>query len=86
MAHYRIIFKALEVVVSTAFLVLCAKAFCSHFYNDLRQLLRDRRQKMTFVRNSPLLVPAVEVTARSSRRPFRPVRSASDRRRLPSSY
>jgi hypothetical protein len=43
MARYRIVFKALEIVVSAAFLVLCAKAFYSHFYNDLTRLLRDRR-------------------------------------------
>ena len=26
-------------------LFLCAKAFCSHFYNDLKRLVRKRRAK-----------------------------------------
>jgi hypothetical protein len=45
MARYRIAFKALEIVVSTAFLILCAKAFLTHFYNDLRRLSHRRTQK-----------------------------------------
>ena len=33
--RYRIFFKALEIGASAVFLILCAKAFCDHFYNDL---------------------------------------------------
>jgi hypothetical protein len=45
MARYRIVFKALEIVVSTAFLILCAKAFLTHFYDNLRRLPQRRTQK-----------------------------------------
>jgi hypothetical protein len=43
MSH-RLVFKVLEIILSTAFLVLCTKAFCSHFYRDLRKLFHKRRQ------------------------------------------
>jgi hypothetical protein len=46
MARYRLALKALETVVSVAFFVLCAKAFCSHFYNDMRRRTRSRRTKI----------------------------------------
>ena len=42
---YRMLFKALEIGASTVFLFLCAKAFCSYFYSDLRRLPRRRTQK-----------------------------------------
>jgi hypothetical protein len=42
---YRMLFKAIEIGASTVFLFLCAKAFCSHFYSDLRRLPRRRTQK-----------------------------------------
>ena len=35
--RYRIPFKALSILASFVFLFLCAKAFCSHFYNDLKR-------------------------------------------------
>jgi hypothetical protein len=41
--RYRILFKALEIGASAVFLFLCAKAFCSHFYNDLKRLVQKRR-------------------------------------------
>lgn len=34
--RFRVVLKAVEVAVSVVFLVLSAKAFVSHFYNDLR--------------------------------------------------
>jgi hypothetical protein len=40
---YRMLFKALEIGASVVFLFLCAKAFYSHFYNDLKRLVRKRR-------------------------------------------
>ena len=43
--RYRILFKALEIGASTVFLFLCARAFCSHFYGDLRRLPRGRTRK-----------------------------------------
>ena len=43
--RYSILFKALEIGASAVFLFLCAKAFCSHFYNDLKRLVRNRRAK-----------------------------------------
>jgi hypothetical protein len=46
MARYRLALKALEIVVSVAFFVLCAEAFCSHFYNDMRRRTRSRRTKI----------------------------------------
>jgi hypothetical protein len=45
MVRYRLLFKAVEIGASTVFLFLCAKAFCSHFYNDLRRLAQKRTQK-----------------------------------------
>jgi hypothetical protein len=38
--RYRIVLKILEIVLSTVFLLLCVEAFCSHFYNHLRLVLR----------------------------------------------
>jgi hypothetical protein len=43
--RYRMLFKALEIGASAVFLFLCAKAFCAHFYNDLKRLVRKRRAK-----------------------------------------
>jgi hypothetical protein len=54
----KIAFKVLEIILSTAFLVLCTKAFCSHFYRDLKRPLQNRRQQVAFIRTSPSLVPA----------------------------
>jgi hypothetical protein len=42
---YRILFKALEIGASAVFLLLCAKAFCSHSYNDLKRLVQKRLTK-----------------------------------------
>ena len=45
--QYRILFKALEIGASAVFLVLCVKAFCLHFYNDLRRLPdKEARKKL----------------------------------------
>src|ERR1700729_2178107 len=33
----------LEIGGSAVFLFLCVKAFCSHFYNDLKRLVQKRR-------------------------------------------
>lgn len=38
-------FKVLEIGASAVFLFLCAKAFCSHFDNDLKRLVQKRRAK-----------------------------------------
>jgi hypothetical protein len=54
----KIAFKVLEIILSTAFLLLCTKAFYSHFYRDLKRLLQNRRQQVAFIRTSPSLVPA----------------------------
>ena len=43
--RYRMLFKVLEISASAVFLFLCAKAFCSHFYNDLKRLVQKRRSK-----------------------------------------
>jgi hypothetical protein len=43
--RYRMLFKALEIGGSAVFLFLCVKAFCSHFYNDLKRLVQKRRAK-----------------------------------------
>jgi hypothetical protein len=42
---YRILFKALEIGASAVFLFLCAKALCSHSYNDLKRLVEKRLSK-----------------------------------------
>jgi hypothetical protein len=61
MAGNRLTLRAVEVVMSTAFLVLCVKALCSHFYRDLKRAARIKRQPIAFIQ--PSLVPAVEVSA-----------------------
>jgi hypothetical protein len=72
--RYKLVFKVLEIVLSTVFLVLCTRAFLSHFYNDLRRLARSRRQHVEIIR-SPSLVPVVETSvARVKRQPIPPVR------------
>ena len=43
--RYRMLFKVLEIGASAVFLFLCAKAFCSQFYNDLKRLVQKRRAK-----------------------------------------
>jgi hypothetical protein len=43
--RYRMLFKVLEIGASAVFLFLCAKAFCSHFDNDLKRLVQKRRAK-----------------------------------------
>jgi hypothetical protein len=50
--RYRLLFKALEIGASAVLLFLCAKAFCSHFYNDLNRLVRKRRAKKLRPRRS----------------------------------
>jgi hypothetical protein len=61
MMPYRLVFKLLEIVLSTVFLVLCTKALFSHFYDDLRRLARSRRPQVGMIQ-SPSLIPAVEVS------------------------
>jgi hypothetical protein len=61
MTGQRLVFKVVGILLSAAFLVLCAVAFCSHFHNDLKRLLRNRRQQIAF--NSQV-----------DRTPFRPDR------------
>jgi hypothetical protein len=39
----RYVFKAVDIVVSIVFLALCAKAFCIHFYQDIKRQLRAQR-------------------------------------------
>jgi hypothetical protein len=62
--HYRIVLKVLEIVLSTVFLLLCVKAFCSHFYNHLRLVLRYRRQQIAPKPKSPS--PVIAKTAAPS--------------------
>ena len=59
MVGYKLFLKVLEVVLSAAFLFLCAKAFCSHFYKDLKTALRNRKQQIGFTEAAPSIVPAV---------------------------
>ena len=63
MIGQRLVFNVVGVVVNAAFLVLCTKAFCSHFYNDLKRLLRHRRQQIEFG-YTPSLVSAVKARAK----------------------
>jgi len=37
----RLILKAIDVGASVVFMALCARAFCAHFYNDLRRAGRS---------------------------------------------
>ncbi len=37
----RLILKAIDVSASFVFMALCAKAFCAHFYNDLRRARQE---------------------------------------------
>ena len=53
MTGQRLVFKVVGIVVSAAFFVLCAKAFCSHFYNDLKRLLRNRRRQIAISQTTP---------------------------------
>jgi hypothetical protein len=43
--RYRILFKVLEIGASAIFAFLCAKAFYSHFYADLKRFTQKRRAK-----------------------------------------
>jgi hypothetical protein len=56
MVGYKLFLKVLEVVLSAAFLFLCAKAFCSHFYKDLKTALRNRKQQIGFTEAAPSIV------------------------------
>jgi hypothetical protein len=38
----RLILKAIDLGASAVFMALCTKAFCAHFYNDIRQQTRRR--------------------------------------------
>jgi hypothetical protein len=58
----RLALKAIEVVASVVFLVLCAKTFCSNFHNDQMRALRSGRQRVAFVQDAPSLVPAAKPT------------------------
>jgi hypothetical protein len=60
--RYRIVLKVLEIVLSTVFLLICVKAFCSHFYNHLSWVLRYRRQQITPMPKSPSPVIATKAT------------------------
>jgi hypothetical protein len=63
MAGNRLILRAVGAVISAAFLVLCLKALCSHFYRNLKRAARIKRQPIAFIHTAPSLVPAVEVSA-----------------------
>jgi hypothetical protein len=54
----RLALKVIEIVASVVFLVLCAKSFCTHFYNDQMRALPSRKQRVAFVEDAPSLVPA----------------------------
>ena len=49
----RYVFKAVDIVVSIVFLALCAKAFCIHFYQDIKR--QPRAQKLPTIKNAPSL-------------------------------
>jgi hypothetical protein len=68
----RLILRAIDVGASFVFMALCAKAFCTHFYNDLRRASRS-------------LAPSAKIIEFRQPRPVR-VRSMSDCRRLPLRY
>jgi hypothetical protein len=63
MTGQRLVFKVAGIVVSAAFLIRCAKAFCSHFYDDLKRQLRNKRQQIA-LSQTPSQAPAAKVTAR----------------------
>jgi hypothetical protein len=39
----RLLFSAIDFGASLVFMTLCAKAFCVHFYKDIKQRLNLRR-------------------------------------------
>jgi hypothetical protein len=61
-AVMRYVFKAVDIVVSIVFLALCAKAFCIHFYRDIkrqphaRKLLTSQPQDETSIAELPARV------------------------------
>jgi hypothetical protein len=70
--HDAISFRAIDFGASIVFMAFCIKAFCVHFYEDVRRELESRR-------SLPSIAAAAMPLAVSAQ-------STSDRRRLPSSY
>jgi hypothetical protein len=55
----RYVFKAVDIGVSTVFLALCTKAFCIHFYRDIKRQLHASETSAR--QDKPLLIPSNEI-------------------------
>jgi hypothetical protein len=55
----RYVFKAIDISLSVILLALCTKAFCTHFYLDIKRQLHARN--LPTVKDAPSLIPSDEI-------------------------
>jgi hypothetical protein len=48
-----LILKAIDIGASVIFVALCARAFCVHFYKDIKQPFANARRAVTHVKSTP---------------------------------
>ena len=65
----RYVFKAIDISVSVVFLALCIKAFCTHFYQDFKRQLHER--KLQIIKDAPSLIPSDEIATTQLPAPHR---------------